>query len=185
MDPARIVCDVFAGVGPFSIRAGKLGCKVLANDLNPACFEYLSRNIKKNKVTDKVKAFNQDARVFLASLLSNEMPECKDFLPFTDIYMNLPMDAIEFLDVLQGRFDRELWKTLPTVHVYGFANEENELVARMQGVWGRFDTGCLKFHQFRDISPKKYMYCIEFVVPESIAFGVGEGELRKIRKVDE
>lgn len=183
LNKTNIICDVFAGVGPFSIRAGKIGCKVLANDLNPASFEYLCKNISKNKVTDKVKAFNQDARVFLTSLLSNSMPECEGFLPFTDIYMNLPMDAIEFLDVLQGTFDRELWKTLPTVHVYGFANEESELVARIQGVWGQFDTSCLKFHQFRDISPKKYMYCIEFVVPENIAFGSGEGELRKVRKV--
>lgn len=180
-----IICDVFAGVGPFSIRAAKAGCRVLANDLNPASYEYLCKNIEKNKVADKVKAFNQDARVFLTGLLSNNMPEFQDFLPFTDIYMNLPMDAIEFLDVLQGRFDRDAWKNLPTVHVYGFANEVSELVSRIQGVWGDFDTTCLKFHQIRDISPKKYMFCIEFVIPENIAFATDAEKLRKIRKIGE
>jgi tRNA (guanine37-N1)-methyltransferase len=185
LNKTSIVCDVFAGVGPFSIRAAKIGCKVLANDLNPASYEYLCVNISKNKVFDKVKAFNQDARMFLTTLLSNSMPELGEFVPFTDIYMNLPMDAIEFLDVLQGNFDRDLWKTLPTVHVYGFANDESELIARMQSVWGEFDTSCLKFHQFRDISPKKYMFCIEFVLPESIAYKTDEEVLRKVRKIDE
>lgn len=180
-----IVCDVFAGVGPFSIRAAKIGCKVLANDLNPASYEYLSKNIEKNKVGGKVKAFNQDARVFLTELLGNGMPELQEFLPFTDIYMNLPMDAIEFLDVLKGRFDREVWKSLPTVHVYGFANEVSELINRIQGVWGDFDMTCLKFHQIRDISPKKYMFCVEFVIPEIIAYGSDADKLRKIRKVEE
>lgn len=28
-----------------SIRAAKLGCNVIANDLNPECFKYLKKNI--------------------------------------------------------------------------------------------------------------------------------------------
>jgi tRNA (guanine37-N1)-methyltransferase len=39
-----------AGVGPFSIPAAKKGCRVYANDLNPASFEWLCENVKLNKV---------------------------------------------------------------------------------------------------------------------------------------
>lgn len=45
-----VVADVFAGVGPFSLPAGKKGCGVLANDLNPASFKYLRQNIDDNHV---------------------------------------------------------------------------------------------------------------------------------------
>ena len=48
--PEELVADVFAGVGPFALPAGKKGCGVLANDLNPNSFKYLQVNIKDNKV---------------------------------------------------------------------------------------------------------------------------------------
>ena len=44
------VCDVMAGVGPFALPAGKKGVFVYANDLNPACYEALSENVRRNKV---------------------------------------------------------------------------------------------------------------------------------------
>jgi len=40
---------MFCGVGPLAIRAAKLGMKVIANDLNPDCYEFLLKNIKLNK----------------------------------------------------------------------------------------------------------------------------------------
>lgn len=48
--PGEVVCDAFAGVGPFALPAAKKGCSVLANDLNPASAESLRNNIKLNKV---------------------------------------------------------------------------------------------------------------------------------------
>jgi len=45
------VCDVFAGVGPFAVPAGKRKVFVLANDLNPYSFSSLLGNIKTNKVS--------------------------------------------------------------------------------------------------------------------------------------
>ena len=44
------VCDVFAGVGPFAVPAGKKRVFVLANDLNPASYESMANAIKTNKV---------------------------------------------------------------------------------------------------------------------------------------
>ena len=48
--PGEVVCDVFAGVGPFSVPAGRKRTFVLANDLNPASYSSLLENIKTNKV---------------------------------------------------------------------------------------------------------------------------------------
>ncbi|GAV98782.1 trna methyltransferase trm5 [Lentinula edodes] len=47
--PGEVLVDVFAGVGPFAIPAGKKGCAVMANDLNPASYMYLCQNIKDNE----------------------------------------------------------------------------------------------------------------------------------------
>ena len=44
------VCDVFAGVGPFAVPAGKRKCFVLANDLNPDSYGSMTGNITVNKV---------------------------------------------------------------------------------------------------------------------------------------
>lgn len=48
--PDDVVADAFAGVGPFALPAAKKGCGVLANDLNPESYKWLSRNIENNKV---------------------------------------------------------------------------------------------------------------------------------------
>ena len=45
-----VIADVFAGVGPFALPAGKKGCGVLANDLNPESYKYLQQNIAQNSV---------------------------------------------------------------------------------------------------------------------------------------
>lgn len=117
LKPSEVICDMFAGVGPFSIRAAKYGCRVIANDLNPSCYECLLKNAIKNKVTNKISAYNLDAREFILRLLSTKSEETKcddslrsppmENLPkiFHHVYMNLPMDAIEFLDVFKHQFD--------------------------------------------------------------------------------
>lgn len=64
--PGQVVCDVFAGVGPFAIPAGKKDVIVLANDLNPESFKYLQENIELNKVTPLVKPLNLDGGRFIA-----------------------------------------------------------------------------------------------------------------------
>lgn len=48
--PEDVIVDVMAGVGPFAVPAGRRGCAVLANDLNPESHKYLQHNITANKV---------------------------------------------------------------------------------------------------------------------------------------
>ena len=68
-DPGDVVCDMFAGVGPFAIPAAKRGCIVYANDLNPASYEALLKNSKLNHVENKVHAFNMDGREFMRKMI--------------------------------------------------------------------------------------------------------------------
>ncbi|EYU17795.1 hypothetical protein MIMGU_mgv1a006623mg [Erythranthe guttata] len=64
-----IVCDMFAGIGPFAIPAAQKGCRVYANDLNPDSIRYLEINAKINKVANLVRAYNSDARKFICSVM--------------------------------------------------------------------------------------------------------------------
>ncbi|KAH8099825.1 Met-10+ like-protein-domain-containing protein [Cristinia sonorae] len=79
--PEDVVADVFAGVGPFAVPAGKRGVAVLANDLNPKSYEYMVGNIKHNKVTELVRAYNEDGREFIRvaarRLLDEPLPPYK------------------------------------------------------------------------------------------------------------
>jgi tRNA (guanine37-N1)-methyltransferase len=45
------VCDVMAGIGPFSVPAGKQNIFSYANDLNPQSYKYMVEAIKTNKVS--------------------------------------------------------------------------------------------------------------------------------------
>lgn len=66
----EIICDMFAGIGPFAIPAAQKGCIVYANDLNPDSIRYLKINAEINKVDDRVSAYNMDARKFISELLT-------------------------------------------------------------------------------------------------------------------
>ncbi|KAI8632347.1 Met-10+ like-protein-domain-containing protein [Xylariaceae sp. FL1651] len=63
--PGEVVCDVMAGIGPFAIPAGKKGVFVWANDYNPESYRSLDENIRRNKVTQYVRPFNEDGRTFI------------------------------------------------------------------------------------------------------------------------
>ncbi|CAI9100280.1 OLC1v1037244C1 [Oldenlandia corymbosa var. corymbosa] len=68
--PGEIICDMFAGIGPFAIPAALKGCLVYANDLNPDSIRYLKINARGNKVDDLVHAYNMDARKFISQLMT-------------------------------------------------------------------------------------------------------------------
>ncbi|EPS70888.1 hypothetical protein M569_03872, partial [Genlisea aurea] len=74
----EVICDVFAGVGPFAIPAAEKGCFVYANDLNPDSIRYLKLNAEANKVADLIRAHNSDARCFISSLMA--APSTEDSL---------------------------------------------------------------------------------------------------------
>jgi len=64
-----VICDMFAGIGPFAIPAAQKGCIIYANDLNPDSVNYLRTNMKINKVEENVCAYNMDAKIFMHHLM--------------------------------------------------------------------------------------------------------------------
>nr|DAD42225.1 TPA_asm: hypothetical protein HUJ06_000455 [Nelumbo nucifera] len=70
-----IICDMFAGIGPFAIPAAQKGCTVYANDLNPDSVCYLKINAEINKIEDHVCVYNMDARAFISQLMT--VPGCE------------------------------------------------------------------------------------------------------------
>jgi len=82
------VFDMFAGVGPFAIRAASRGAEVVACDVNEAAVEFCRENARRNGVADRVTVVHGDVREVAA-----------DWAGWADrLYMNLPHSAEEFLD---------------------------------------------------------------------------------------
>jgi tRNA (guanine37-N1)-methyltransferase len=103
------VVDLFAGVGPFSVLIAKNHetAKVYAVDINPDAIQFLKRNIRLNRVENRVFPILGDARQVVEDKLLGVADR---------VIMNLPEKAIEFVDAACKA-------TKPaggTVHFYGF-----------------------------------------------------------------
>ncbi|KAI0800742.1 guanine-N-1-methyltransferase [Fomes fomentarius] len=132
--PEEVIADVFAGVGPFAIPAAKKGCGVLANDLNPSSYKYLTQNLSDNRVGSLVRPFCEDGREFIRNAFNRAWDEPLAPVPqrklrrteikeirageraapprgpqrprINHFVMNLPDTAILFLDAFRGVLSR-------------------------------------------------------------------------------
>jgi tRNA (guanine37-N1)-methyltransferase len=86
------IVDLFAGVGPFSVLIAKKNAdaKVYAVDVNPKAIEFLKRNIRLNRVENKVIPIQGDAK----QVVENRLLGVAD-----RVIMNLPEKAAEFIDI--------------------------------------------------------------------------------------
>ncbi|KAL6975354.1 tRNA (guanine(37)-N(1))-methyltransferase [Sarracenia purpurea var. burkii] len=165
-----VVCDVFAGVGPIAISAARKVKRVYANDLNPYAVEYLERNCVLNKLERKIEVFNMDGRRFIDSVFASQKSQL-----ITQVVMNLPNDAADYLAVFRGIFtaklkDREI--TLPKIHVYGFSKSEDpefDFHERIRIALSEVAFE-VEMHRVRLVAPGKWMLCASFILPESVAF---------------
>jgi len=62
------VADMFAGIGYFTIPMAGSGAQVHAMEINPVAFEYLNRNITKNKLGDRVITSPGDCKDLLTGM---------------------------------------------------------------------------------------------------------------------
>ncbi|CRL00779.1 CLUMA_CG014034, isoform A [Clunio marinus] len=135
LNPNDIVYDVFAGVGPFAVPAGKKHVIVLANDLNPESYKWLEHNVNKNKTKisknrflQNVQTFNKDGRDFIKEDVKNHLLKLMEKENVDNrtihIVMNLPAMAVEFLDSFVGLLkdvDKGFEKIQPLIcHCYCF-----------------------------------------------------------------
>ncbi|RCI03448.1 tRNA (guanine(37)-N1)-methyltransferase [Rhizopus stolonifer] len=170
------VCDVMAGVGPFSIPAVKKGAIVYANDLNPASYESLCENIKLNKITQNIKTYNMDGRAFIAKAVHDLSVDTNGQHHFNHFIMNLPATAIEFLDAFRGIYQdkRVSSESLPMIHCHCFTRSSDpiqDIKQRVCQVMGAsIDIASCNLHWVRTVAPKKDMYCVSFRLCPEIAF---------------
>lgn len=110
------VVDLFAGVGPFSVLIAKKNAdaKVYAIDINSEAVEFLKRNIRLNRVENRVIPILGDARQVIE----------KRFLCVADrVIMNLPEKAMEFIDAAC----RAVKPSGGIVHYYAFVRLPDSL----------------------------------------------------------
>lgn len=165
-----VVCDVFAGVGPLAISAAKKVKYVYANDLNPHAVEYLERNIVLNKLDRKIEVSNMEGRRFIHSIFASQRP-----FGVTQVVMNLPKDAAEFLDSFRGIFKnrpKDVVCTLPKIHVYGFSKSDNPEFDFQERINMVLDEKVedMEMHRVRLVAPGKWMLCASFILPKTVAF---------------
>jgi tRNA (guanine37-N1)-methyltransferase len=103
------VVDLFAGVGPFSVLIAKKNAdaKVYAVDINPEAIEFLKRNVRLNRVENRVVPILGDARQLTEERLLGVADR---------VIMNLPEKAKEFIDAAC----RAIKPSGATVHYYAF-----------------------------------------------------------------
>ncbi|KAI8974632.1 Met-10+ like-protein-domain-containing protein [Pilobolus umbonatus] len=171
--PGDFICDVMAGVGPFSIPAAKRGAIVYANDLNPASYHWLCENIQLNKLnSDQVKAYNMDGRLFIQQAIHDLWADKKK--TFQHFIMNLPAIAIEFLDAFIGVYrhhqDALSPASLPIIHCHCFTRDHLDITKRLHQTMGVPVEGDCHLHFVRTVAPKKDMYCVSFRLHPEVAY---------------
>ena len=104
------VVDLFAGVGPFSVLIAKNNAdiKVYAVDINPEAISYLKKNIRLNRVENRVIPLLGDARQVIENRLSGVADR---------VIMNLPEKANEFIDAAC----RAVKPSGGVIHYYAFS----------------------------------------------------------------
>ncbi|EEB14356.1 conserved hypothetical protein [Pediculus humanus corporis] len=177
-----VLFDVFAGVGPFSIRAAKKNCLVHANDLNPDSFKWLNHNINLNKKAKGwITTYNKDGSDFILNDFKSNMLKIwsdSNFLGQIHVVMNLPAKALSFLKYFKGLFDEQdlkeikkdhLEKHLPIIYCYFFAKKDESLDEIFKThLEYKFDENEYEFNFVRNVSNGKNMHRVTFQMPLSI-----------------
>ncbi len=124
------VVDLFAGVGPFSVLVARNNPdgKIYAIDVNPDAVDVLEKNIRFNRVENRVYPIVGDARQIVGEKLSGVADR---------VIMNLPEKAIEFVDVAC----RAIKPSGGIVHFYGFVR----LPDKVSGIEQSFSEAVKKF----------------------------------------
>jgi tRNA (guanine37-N1)-methyltransferase len=110
------VVDLFAGVGPFSVLIAKKNpdVKVYAVDINPEAAEFLKRNVRLNRVENRVVPILGDARQVIEERLLGVADR---------VIMNLPEKAMKFIDAAC----RAVKPSGGIVHYYAFVRLPDSL----------------------------------------------------------
>jgi len=154
--PSEVVCDLFAGVGPFSILiAKKKGALVYSVDINPHAVKYLKTNISLNKVERYVIPLLGDASQLSKGPLKGRCNR---------VIMNLPAGAHLFLDAASDVLKREGG----VVHLHLFSESpkpENwpSLYKSFRELgWAHVEL--MNWRRVRETGPRKFHLALDIIV---------------------
>lgn len=156
--PGEVICDLFAGIGPFSIVIARKNPKVEihACDINPDAYKYLVENIELNKVGDRVRAYLGDAR----ELSQGELKGIGD-----RIIMNLPMSSEMFLDAARNAI--KSYGGIVHLHVFlekSITPEEKYANIEKSFKELRCEARLLNSRRIREVAPFKYHWAFDIHV---------------------
>ncbi|XP_014599190.1 PREDICTED: tRNA (guanine(37)-N1)-methyltransferase [Polistes canadensis] len=185
MENNDVLYDVFAGVGPFAIPAARKKVRVLANDLNPESYKWLQKNADINKIKRNFQCFNLDGRDFLRDVVKTDILNRREnkMTGKEHIAMNLPASAVEFLDIFPNLFSPEEIEKVssnpPIIHLYCFVklrkneNPWNVAILLVENKLGckLYQDSLVDVHNVRNVSPKKEMMRVSFLLTENILKG--------------
>lgn len=156
--PGEIVCDLFAGIGPFGILIAKKNPRtmVYACDINPDAYRYMVENIRLNKVEDKVLAYLGDARALSRGVLRGIGDR---------VIMNLPMSSEMYIDTAVS----VLKDSGGIVHLHIFVGKDISVKDRYTSIEKSFrDLDCrtklLYSRSIREVAPFKYHWAFDIEV---------------------
>lgn len=116
VQPGEQVCDMFAGIGYFTLPLAKAGAHVHAIEINPDSITYLKKNILENKLTSRITVTQGDCRDNLAG-------------PYDRIHMGF-YEAVRFLSIA---LDHVQSGTMLHVHGIGNTTEKIERILMESG----------------------------------------------------
>ncbi|OAG29356.1 tRNA (guanine37-N1)-methyltransferase [Nematocida sp. ERTm5] len=175
----QTVCDMFCGVGPFSILALYKGAEVWANDLNPASVANFKESIILNRkalgleevesaiwneeLEDRVHLYNLDAYEFLKEATETRK-KMNVSSRFNHYILNLPELTLTFIK----HFAALEKNTQPhksghaTVHAYFFIRTGESATEKIEKEMNRKIEGTARL--VRKVSPSKEMWVVSFTL---------------------
>lgn len=188
-----LLYDVFAGIGPFSVPAAKMGCIVLANDLNPNSCKWLEVNKNKNRIKDELLTIiNKDGSKFIQEDLKAHLISWSKKITSKNkihVTMNLPAIAVEFIKYFNNLFewDEISDHSLPILHVYTFVKTDKSYEEGIKLVMEEYLSGVKEENiqeilRVRNVAPNKEMVRITFQTKKEM---LCSSEMVKKRKLNE
>lgn len=120
-------CDMFAGIGYFSLHLARAGAHVHAIELNPESIRFLESNVRENRLEDMVTVSAGDCRVCLSG-----------------VYDRIQMGHYDAIDFLAEALDHSRPGTVLHVHSIGDIRESITSVLRKSGFSGEMSSRVIK-----------------------------------------
>lgn len=179
LNSGDLLYDVFAGIGPFSVPAAKMGCIVMANDLNPNSCKWLEVNKKKNRIKNELLTIiNKDGSKFIQEDLKTHLILWSKKITLENkihVTMNLPAIAVEFIKYFNNLFEWEEISdfSLPILHVYTFVKSDKSYEEGLKSIMEEYFNNVEKediqeILRVRNVAPNKEMVRISFQIRKEV-----------------